>query len=201
MNISVNENKKSNIEKQEKVNIAIPIAVANWLVINTSLTFDQIADFCSIHPAIIQNLSNKDNKTSVLPSSPINIYLTDEEIQRCSKNKNARLRPIKSPIQEMGIIKPKTKAYISVSKKRNRMDAAMWMYTFYPEINSSTIARLVKSTTKTINKIKDGTYSGLDKLIPKNPIVLGLCSKEDLENATKRFSVNKDNISENNESI
>ncbi|MBL0725392.1 MAG: DUF1013 domain-containing protein [Alphaproteobacteria bacterium] len=172
-----NENKKSTI--------AIPGAVANWLISETALTFDQIADFCGIHVAIIHNINGKDSKMSVMPKSPIGIYLSEEEIKRCESDRNATLKKIITPAEEMKIIKPKEKKYVSKARKRNRLDAAMWMGLFYPNISTSTIAKLVKSTSKTVDKIRKGIFKGIEKLVPKNPVILGLCSKEDLEKAIK----------------
>ena len=36
----------------------MPKATAVWLVENTSLTFDQIADFCELHPLEIQAIAD-----------------------------------------------------------------------------------------------------------------------------------------------
>ena len=39
----------------------MPKATAVWLVENTSLTFDQIADFCELHPLEIQAIADGEN--------------------------------------------------------------------------------------------------------------------------------------------
>src|ERR1041384_6996349 len=36
----------------------MPKATAVWLVENTSLTFDQIADFCGLHPLVVQAIAD-----------------------------------------------------------------------------------------------------------------------------------------------
>ena len=38
----------------------MPKATAVWLIENTSLTFEQIADFCGIHPLEVKGIADED---------------------------------------------------------------------------------------------------------------------------------------------
>src|SRR5437762_13281972 len=47
----------------------MPKATAVWLVENTSLTFEQIAEFCGLHPLEVQAIADGDRKSTRLKSS------------------------------------------------------------------------------------------------------------------------------------
>ncbi|MGK0266520.1 MAG: hypothetical protein ACI82N_000767, partial [Maricaulis sp.] len=63
--------------------ILMPKATAVWLVDNTSLTFDQIADFCGLHPLEVKGIADGDVAVGVRGADPIsNGQLTREEIAK-----------------------------------------------------------------------------------------------------------------------
>ena len=49
----------------------MPKATAVWLVENTSLTFDQIADFCGLHPLEIKGIADGEVATGVRGLDPV----------------------------------------------------------------------------------------------------------------------------------
>ena len=49
----------------------MPKATAVWLVDNTALTFDQIADFCGLHPLEVQALADGDVNAGIMGTSPL----------------------------------------------------------------------------------------------------------------------------------
>ena len=53
----------------------------------------------------------------------------------------------------------------------------------YPNIIDSQICKLVGTTKPTINKIRNGEYTNMADLKPKNPVAIGLCDEKALENA------------------
>ena len=53
----------------------------------------------------------------------------------------------------------------------------------HKSIRSSQICKLVGTTKPTIAKIREGEYSEMSELKPKNPVAVGLCTEKDLENA------------------
>ena len=75
----------------------MPKATAIWLVENTALTFDQIAEFCGLHELEIQGIADGEVAVGMRGYDPIdNNQLTKEEIERCEKDNEARLNLIKS---------------------------------------------------------------------------------------------------------
>lgn len=61
----------------------MPKATAVWLVDNTSLTFDQIAEFCGLHPLEVKGIADGEVATGIVGQDPVkNGQLTTEEIKR-----------------------------------------------------------------------------------------------------------------------
>ena len=70
--------------------ILYPKATAVWLVDNTSLTFEQIADFCGLHPLEVKRIAD-DVNPSIRGADPIgNGQLTREELAKAG---GATLQP------------------------------------------------------------------------------------------------------------
>ena len=68
----------------------MPKATAVWLVDNTSLTFEQIADFCGLHPLEVQGIADGEVAIGIVGLDPIaNGQLTAEEIERCEGDPKA----------------------------------------------------------------------------------------------------------------
>ena len=71
----------------------MPKATAVWLVDNTSLTFDQIADYCGLHRLEVQGIADGEVAIGIQGIDPIaNSQLTRDEIERCEKDPSARLK-------------------------------------------------------------------------------------------------------------
>ena len=78
----------------------MPKATAVWLVENTALTFQQIADFCGMHLLEIQAIADGDVASNIMGFNPIlNNQLTLDEIQRCEKDADARLELLQNEEQ------------------------------------------------------------------------------------------------------
>ena len=70
----------------------MPKATAVWLVENTSLTFDQIAEFCKLHPLEVKGIADGEVATGIKGHDPIaSGQLTREEIADGEKNPDHRL--------------------------------------------------------------------------------------------------------------
>ena len=64
----------------------MPKATAVWLIDNTTLTFEQIAEFCNLHVLEVQAIADGDVGHGILGFDPIlNGQLTQEEIDKCCK--------------------------------------------------------------------------------------------------------------------
>ena len=76
----------------------MPKATAIWLVENTALTFDQIAEFCGLHELEVQGIADGEVAVGMRGYDPIdNNQLTKEEIERCEKDNACLLYTSPSP--------------------------------------------------------------------------------------------------------
>ena len=65
----------------------MPKATAVWLVDNTSLTFEQIADFCGLHPLEVKGIADEDVAKGIKGQDPVTTgQLTREQIEEAEKN-------------------------------------------------------------------------------------------------------------------
>ncbi len=75
----------------------MPKATAVWLIENTSLSFDQISEFCGLHELEVQGIADGDVAVGLQGYDPIdNNQLTRNEIIKCEKDPTARLELISS---------------------------------------------------------------------------------------------------------
>ncbi|MDR2268317.1 MAG: DUF1013 domain-containing protein, partial [Holosporaceae bacterium] len=97
----------------------MPMGTAIWLIENTALTFEQIANFCGLHPLEIQALADEQIAAGMVGVDPINLgQLTREEIERCSLDPHATLT---AATKKVLVAKPKTKRkYTPLFKRRER---------------------------------------------------------------------------------
>ena len=71
----------------------MPKATAVWLLDNTALTFDQVADFTKMHPLEIRAIADGDAAQGIKGMDPIsNGQLTREEIEKGEKALIAALK-------------------------------------------------------------------------------------------------------------
>src|SRR6476660_4075392 len=71
----------------------MPKATAVWLLDNTALTFDQVADFTKMHPLEIRAIADGDAAQGIKGSDPISSgQLTREEIARGEADPEYRLK-------------------------------------------------------------------------------------------------------------
>jgi len=173
----------------------MPKATAIWLVENTSLTFNQIANFCGLHELEIQGIADGEVAVGMRGYDPIdNNQLTKEEIERCEKDQNASLDLIKSNIIEELPPRKKDTKYTPLSLRQEKPFAILWLIKRYPsELSSSQIAKLTGSTKNTVEAIKNGTYREA-VLESKSPMDVGLCTYKDLEKSLNRAKNKKDKL-------
>lgn len=164
----------------------MPKATAVWLVDNTALTFDQIADFCGLHPLEVQALADGDVNAGIMGMSPIlSGELTAEEIARCEKTTTARLKLLKTDLP-----KPRARSkgprYTPVNKRQEKPNAIAFLLKTYPQLADVQIAKLIGSTKPTIEAIRSKTHPLTATIKPVDPVVIGLCSADEMEKALKR---------------
>ena len=71
----------------------MPHATAAWLVENTSLTFEQIAEFCGLHILEVQAIADDTAATKLTGRDPVRAReLTYEEIEKGQADSNYQLQ-------------------------------------------------------------------------------------------------------------
>lgn len=168
--------------------ISFALATATWLIDNTTLTFKQIGQFCSIHWLQVKAIADGD-VPKVVGQSPITDgLLTKEAIEECEKDKTKKLK-LKEKRTDIPTISKVTKGvkYIPIAKREDKPNAIAWLIKHYPEMEDKAIVKLIRTTTPTIEAVKTKTHRKQDEIIPKSPVSLGLCSQEDLELAIKKI--------------
>jgi len=173
----------------------MPKGTAVWLIENTALSFEQIAEFCGLHELEVQGIADGDVATGMQGFDPIdNKQLTKEEIIRCENDPSAKLELIKSTIIDNLPPRKKDTKYTPLSLRQEKPFAIFWLIKRYPEeLSSSQIAKLTGSTKNTVDAIKNGTYREA-VLESKSPMDIGLCTYLELEKALNRARNKKDRI-------
>jgi hypothetical protein len=168
----------------------MPKATAVWLLDNTTLTFQQIADFCGMHTLEVQAIADGDVASHIMGLDPImNEQLTADEIKRCESDPNASLELYHNP--EVERLLNKGKRYVSHAKRNDRPSAIAWIVKHHPEMRDSQIVKLLRTTKPTITAIRERTHKNIHNILPRNPVTLGLCSESDLNAAVQACSVKK----------
>ena len=159
----------------------MPKATAVWLVENTALTFEQIADFVGLHMLEVQAIADGEVDIGMRGLDPVSTgQISLAEIERCAADPDARLTMLKSDIP-LSSAKQKGARYTPVSKRQDRPDAISWLLKNYPELSDAQVSRLIGTTKPTINAIRDKTHWNATNIKPRNPVGLGLCSESDLQ--------------------
>ena len=160
----------------------MPKATAVWLVDNTSLTFDQIADFCGMHILEIKGIADGDVAQGIRGKNPVSAgELTRESISDAEGDADARLKVAKSKVKIPEIKAKKRPRYTPVSRRQDRPNAVVWLLRHHPEMKDSQIIRLVGTTKPTIQQIRDRSHWNSANLVPQDPVTLGLCKQTDLD--------------------
>ncbi len=164
----------------------MPKATAVWLVENTTLSFEQIGDFCGFHKLEVQAIADGEVATGIPGLDPImNGQLTAEEISRCEKDPRAHLKMVKTDLP-IPTTRAKGPRYTPVSKRADKPDAIMYLIKTYPQLLDAQVARLLGTTKDTIAKVRDKSHWNASNIKPRNPVLLGLCKQADLDAAIKR---------------
>lgn len=159
----------------------MPKATAVWLVENTALSFDQIADFVGLHELEIQAIADAEVAVGMQGSDPIVTgELTQEEINRCQADESAVLKMAKATLP-MPKARGKGARYTPVSKRQDRPDAIAWLLKHHPELTDAQISRLIGTTKPTIKSVRERSHWNISNIKPQSPVGMGLCIEADLE--------------------
>ena len=163
----------------------MPKAVAVWLIDNTMLTFDQIADFTHMHALEIQTLADEEG-IKIAGQNPINTgELTKEEIARCEADSNAKLQITKSNLPQPAM-RSKGPRYTPISKRSDKPNAIAWLLKHHPELADSQIIKLIGTTKLTIEKIRTKTHVDMINIKAASPVELGLCRYDEMDTAIQK---------------
>jgi len=164
----------------------MPMATAVWLVDNTTLSFKQIAEFCSLHEVEVQGIADGEVAKGIKGYNPIiSGQLTREEIELSSKDTERPLQ-IKSIDVEVASDEKKVKKYIPLSKRQDKPDSALWLIRQHNMLKDSQIAKLVGITKNSVTSIRNKSYWNYNNLNPKDPVALNLFSQKDLVEALEK---------------
>ncbi len=170
----------------------MPKATAVWLVENTSLTFEQIGDFCKLHHLEVKGIADGEVATGIKGLDPILTgQLTREEIDRAERDPQHRLSVAAPKVRLPEVKRSKGPRYTPVSRRQDRPNAILWLVRNHPELKDAQIMRLVGTTKTTIAQIKDRTHWNAQNLSPLDPVTLGLCSQIDLDFEVARAAKEK----------
>jgi hypothetical protein len=164
----------------------MPKATAVWLVENTGLTFDQIAEFCGMHSLEIQGIADGEVAIGIVGIDPVAAsQLTREEISRCEADPKARLKILRKDLPEI-VQRPKGARYTPIAKRQDKPSAVAWLLRHHPELNDAQVGRLLGTTKATIQKIRDRSHWDMQNIKPTSPVMLGLCSQFALDDAIEK---------------
>lgn len=170
----------------------MPKATAVWLVENTALSFDQIADFCKLHPLEVKAIADGDAAQGIKGLDPILTgQLSRDEIERAETDPDIRLRLASAKVRVPEAKRKRGPRYTPVSRRQDRPNAILWLVRNHPELKDSQIMRLVGTTKATIAAIRERTHWNAPNLTPLDPVTLGLCSQIDLDMEVSRAAKEK----------
>src|ERR1700722_8115286 len=165
----------------------MPKATTVWLIDNTTLTFEQIGEFCHLHPLEVQAIADGEIAMGMVGHDPITSgQLTLDEIERCQADPTARLH-ISANLHE-GKTKKRAK-YTPVALRQAKPSGIAWLLKEIPNISDADIIRTLGTTKATIQSIRSKTHKNMSEINPVNPAHAGLCSVEDLNELLQKYKV------------
>ncbi|WP_082924396.1 DUF1013 domain-containing protein [Croceicoccus pelagius] len=162
----------------------MPHATASWLVDNTGLTFEQIAEFCGLHILEVQAMADDLAGAKYTGRDPVRSgELTHDEIEKGQADSTYKLKIQKVPVQ---IQRTKGPRYTPVSKRQDKPDGIAWILRNHPEMSDAQIGKLIGTTRNTIGAIRERSHWNIQNINPKDPVTLGLCSQRELDSAVAK---------------
>ena len=160
----------------------MPKATAVWLIDNTGLTFEQVAEFCGLHPLEVKGIADEDVAKGIKGIDPISTgQLTRENIEAAEANPNVKLK-MATPKHKIPHAKAKrAPRYTPVSKRQDKPDAIYWLLRNHPELTDADLMKLIGTTKATIAKIRDRGHWNSQNIKAVDPVTLGLCTQIELD--------------------
>lgn len=162
--------------------ILMPKATAVWLVDNTGLSFEQIADFTGLHRLEVKGIADGDVAAGVRGTDPVATgQLAREELEKAENDPAYRMTASKPKYAELQEKKRKGPRYTPLSRRQNRPDAIAWLVRNHPELTDGQISKLIGTTKTTIEAVRDRSHWNAPNIKPTDPVSLGLCTQIDLD--------------------
>ena len=169
----------------------MPKATAVWLVQNTALTFDQIADFCGLHQLEVQAIADGEVALQMQGLDPVaNGQSTAAEIERCQKDPDARLKLAAAAVPQV-LFRHRGPRYTPIAKRQDKPDAISWLTKNHPELTDAQISKLIGTTKPTIAAIRERSHWNAPNIKPRHPVSIGLCTMAELDAAVARANRGK----------
>lgn len=163
-------------------NVLMPKATAVWLIENTSLAFNQIADFCGLHPLEVQGIANEDVAKGIRGVDPIaGGFLSREEIAKGEADETHKLKALEQKRIELPQVKRRGARYTPIARRQDRPDAIAWFLKNHPEVADSKIVKLIGTTKATIEQVRSRAHWNSPNIKPVDPVSLGLCTQIELD--------------------
>ena len=157
----------------------MPHATATWLVDNTGLSFEQIAEFCGLHILEVQAMADDLAGSKYTGRDPLHSgELTQAEIEKGQADPEYRLKMQRAPV---AVSRTKGPRYTPVSKRQDKPDGIAWLIRNHPEVSDAQISKLIGTTRNTITAIRERSHWNIQNIQPKDPVTLGLCSQRELD--------------------
>src|SRR5215207_1764261 len=116
----------------------MPKATAVWLVENTSLSFEQIAEFCGLHVLEVKGIADGDVAQGIKGMDPITSgQLTREEIARAEEDAAHPLKLAESKVNVPETTMKRGPRYTPVSRRHDRPNAVLWLLRNHAELKDS----------------------------------------------------------------
>ena len=169
----------------------MPKATAVWLVDNTALSFDQIADFCKLHPLEVRSIADGDAAQGIKGLDPIQTgQLTREEIEEAEADPKHRLK-LADPKVRLPEAKTKGGRYTPVSRRQDRPNAILWLVRNHPELKDARSCASSAPPSRRSRRSATAPTGTRPTLQPMDPVTLGLCSQIDLDLEVARAAKEK----------
>ena len=170
----------------------MPKGTAVWLIDNTSLTFEQIAEFCGLHPLEIKGMADGEVASGIMGISPIgNGQVTQECIARCEKNPKLKLE-LTLKAQKYSTIESKRKSkYVPVARRGDKPDAIAWLLKNCQNIKDTQITKLIGTTKTTVEALKNKNHRDMANIRPRDPVLLGICLQSELDKLLEKTGVHE----------
>jgi hypothetical protein len=164
----------------------MPKSTALWLIENTALTFEQIAEFCGLHELEVKNIADAETY-KIQPLNPIlSGQLTREDIEKCEADENARLTLRDAIVTAQKAQNKRGVGYTPKLHRQNRLGGILWIVKNYPELSDGQIARLMRSTNPTVASVRTKSHPSYSVIQIQSPIVLGLVSESAIHDAVAK---------------